>query len=62
MSLGVGTKAVVWRVQMTLPAVRMALKQCGSGGRNCFPADERPTTALSPFSFFWHGENIHPSS
>ena len=56
-----GTKAVVWRVQMTLPAVRMALKQCGSGRNRCRAA-ERPTTALSLlFSFSWHCENIHPS-
>ena len=67
MSLGL-RKAVVWRVQMTLPAVRMALKQCRSGGRkgwNCLraAAPRDPLLQLSSIvslSPDWHCENIHP--
>ena len=55
-----GTKAVIWRVQMTQPAVRMAFLKAMWKWKELPRRPPRGPLQHSRFSFSWHCENIHP--
>ena len=57
-----GTKAVIWRVQMTQPAVRMAFLKAMWKWKELPRRPPRGPLQHSRFSFSWHCENIHPTT